>query len=96
MVDTVTSWRANLHNELITLLQQAEQYKATGHLYAAAYRPMCQDENAQIALWLNELELGESLPTMPLALAADWTAPVELEKTYVDVCGRRLPTEYSE
>jgi hypothetical protein len=36
-------------------------------------------------MWLNPLGVGQTLPTVPLALRGAVTVPVELEATYTEV-----------
>ena len=37
----------------------------------------------------NQFNVGDTLPTMPLRLIADYFVPVELELTYTEACRRR-------
>jgi hypothetical protein len=84
VVDIVTNRSANLHNEVIALLGRGEPFllPPTAATYAAAYRPSRQPSGDQIELWPTPLPLGESLPTLPLALRNAATVPVDLEETY--------------
>jgi hypothetical protein len=88
VVDVVTERLANLHNELIRLLEQSETFlfPAETLLYAVAYRPRRQTEGDQIELWLAALGLAQPLPIMPLALRGGPTLPLELEMTYTEAC----------
>jgi hypothetical protein len=88
IVDIFTNRQANLHDELIRLLGQPEQYAfaAETPLYAAAYRPSRRKTGDQIELWLSPLALGQPLPMMPLALRGVATVPLDLETTYTTTC----------
>ncbi|MBI3407976.1 MAG: hypothetical protein HY040_06425 [Planctomycetes bacterium] len=88
----VTSRRANLHNEIVKLLGQADKYliATSVQLYAVAYRPVRRTDNPEIDLWQETLALGQPLPTLPLALTGELCVPVNLDSTYEDVCRRRL------
>lgn len=88
IVDIVTERSANLHDELIALMEQPADYKfsADASLYAAAYRPSRKPSGDQIELWLNPLVLGQALPTMPLPLRGVGTFPLDLEATYQATC----------
>jgi hypothetical protein len=92
IVDIVTSRHANLHDELIELLQANASFRMpTGtSIYAAAYHPLRRDDRAEIDLWKCPLALGDQLPTMPLGLSGVDIVPLELDSTYRDVCRRRL------
>ncbi|MBL8798708.1 MAG: DUF4058 family protein [Planctomycetia bacterium] len=91
IIDIVTSRRANLHNEIMGMLEAAEPYSlpATADLDAVAYRPVLRNEKAEIDLWTETFALGQALPTMPLRLTGDTFVPVEFEATYQEACRRR-------
>jgi hypothetical protein len=87
IVDIVTDRQANLHDELIRLLQQDETFLFPGPspLYAVAYRPVRRDlGDDRVDLWPVPLALGQPFPTLPLALRGGPTLPLELEITYND------------
>jgi hypothetical protein len=84
LVDIVTSYRSNLHNELIDLLHAPAAFAmpADAFLYAVAYGPTRQQESNRIDVWLAPLALGAALPVLPLALLGAAAVPVDLEGTY--------------
>jgi hypothetical protein len=85
IIDVVTERRANLHDELIQLLEQEAAYRFPGHslLYSVAYRPLrTESAGDQIEIRPVALGLGETLPTMPLALRDGPLVLVDLEATY--------------
>jgi Protein of unknown function (DUF4058) len=87
IVDIVTARLANLHNELIRLLEQPADYRfpSDPSIYAVAYRPLHREPSGdQIDLWMVPLTIGQPLPTMPLALRDGPVIPIELEATYSD------------
>jgi hypothetical protein len=88
IVDVVTERRANLHDEIVHLCGQPEGFRFPGSasLYAAAYRPARSAENDQIEIWTSELAVGQSLPTMPLALRGIGIYPLDLDGTYRSAC----------
>jgi Protein of unknown function (DUF4058) len=91
VIDIVTSRRANLHNEIMQVLGHGEAFAmppATA-LYGVAYRPIVRDAQEQIEVWPSPLEVGQSLPVLPLALNAELCVPVDLESTYTSACQRR-------
>jgi hypothetical protein len=90
-LDIVTSRRANLHNELISLLGAGRQFLLPDeHLRAAAYRPTRREVSRdqplveQIEVWHSDLAVGEGLPTLPLGLDKGIMIPLDLEATYTD------------
>lgn len=91
IVDVVTDRHANLHNEIVRKFDGPLSLEMPGdaNLYAAAYRPVTRGKKTEIDVWMNPLRVGDSLPTMPLRLIADYFVPVELEATYTEACRRR-------
>jgi hypothetical protein len=91
IVDIVTNRRANLHNELLQLIEVDEKFDLPeeANLYAVAYRPVLRGEEPQIDLWTATFDLGQPLPVMPLRLTGDLFVPVDLESTYQEACRRR-------
>jgi hypothetical protein len=91
VMDVVTTRRANLHNEILTIMAAADEYRlpAEASLYAVAYRPVRRKERAEIDLWTAEVALGAPLPTLPLRLTGDLFVPVEFEPAYQEACRRR-------
>jgi hypothetical protein len=88
VVDIVKERQANLHDELIRLLEQEETFafpQATP-LYAVAYRPSRRATGDQLEIWPLSLTLGQALPTLPLALRGVATVPVDLDTTYITTC----------
>ncbi len=92
IVDVITERRANLHNEIVERLGAdtlALPEEAT--LYAATYRPIIRKKKMNVDVWVNPLQIGAVLPTMPLRVVAGLFVPVEFEETYVAACrGRKL------
>jgi hypothetical protein len=93
IVDIVTNRQANLHNELVRLLEKSEEFLLPpGPLYATAYRPARRSGDDQIDIWLTPLAVGQALPVMPLALDKGICVPLDLETTYTEARLRsRLP-----
>lgn len=93
IVDIVTDRHANLHDELIQLCNQDARYRfpAASPLYCVAYRPGRTDaEGDRIEIRPFPLQLGQALPSMPLALRGGATVAVELETTYTRTRQRSL------
>jgi hypothetical protein len=95
IVDIVTSRRANLHNDLASLLDMpAESHLDDSPQYAASYQPVQSEAGAEIHIWHETLSLGRPLPELPLPLDKGQSVPLDLEGTYEQTCLRmRLPAE---
>ncbi len=88
VVDTVTTRRADLHGEILSLLGVAPGAVALPPgLSAVSYRaPGREGEEQQLQLWPEALALGEPLPTLPLWIATDFSVPLDLEESYRAAC----------
>ena len=86
VVDVVTSRNANLHDELMTLLGHTEGcvFPTPTPLYATAFRPAHRAGRNEIDLWREALAVGQSLPTLPLAVRGLGYLPIDLEVTYTE------------
>ncbi len=91
VVDVVTNRHANLHNDLMRLMEVAPDldFPPGVILYAAAYRPLRRAEQEAIDLWRRPLTLGAPLPTLPLRLTGDLFVAVDFESAYQEACQRR-------
>lgn len=90
IVDVVTERLANLHDELMRLMEQPEAFlfPGPGHLYAVAYRPVRRPSGDQLDCWPVPLAVGQILPILPLALRGGPILPLDLEATYAEACRR--------
>ena len=93
IIDVVTERSANLHNELVELLDVGEKFQISDtELYAVAYRPIRRPDIERTDVWVASLAIGNSLPLMPLALDRQLCIPLDLEPPYAEACQRsRLP-----
>ncbi len=91
VIDVVTNRHANLHNDIMRLMEAAPDldFPADVTLYATAYRPALRGEQEEIDLWMRPLALGAPLPTLPLRLTGDLFVPVDFEAAYQEACRRR-------
>ncbi len=57
IVDIVTNRRANLHNEILELMERADSLRLAADLslYAVAYRPLRRDKKDVISVWCSPL-----------------------------------------
>jgi len=91
VVDIVTTRRANLHAEIMELLNltQTPHFPPDATLYAVAYQPLRRKGREEIDLWPVPLAIDATLPILPLALTPELYMPVDLEATYMDARRRR-------
>jgi hypothetical protein len=94
IVDVITSRRANLHNEILEIMNDTQNARlpAEMSLYAVAYRPIRRGGKDEIDVWPSPLTIGKPLPELPLSLRADLAIPLDFEATYVEACRRKRLT----
>jgi hypothetical protein len=89
VMDVVTSRVANLHNEIMDLMQTANfRLPADASLYATSYRPVRRDTREEIDAWYQALRIGEALPSLPLFLGGDLSLVMDFEASYQETCQR--------
>jgi hypothetical protein len=91
IVDIVTNRRANLHNEILRVMEAGDALllPPESSLYAVAYRPLRREQGDAIDVWRSPMALGQPLPTLLLGLRADLVVPVDFEATYAEACLRK-------
>jgi len=84
--DTVTTRQANMHNELVTLMQWEDRLQMPDEVWLAAmaYRPARRGGANEIDIWPVPLTIGGPLPVLPLALLGTRAVPLDLEETYTE------------
>jgi hypothetical protein len=83
IIDVVTSRRANLHNEIMDLMETADFHlPAKTGLYATAYRPVRRQKREVIDAWAETFKVGDTLPRLPLFVRSDVSVTVDFEQTY--------------
>ncbi len=94
VVDIVTNRRANLHNEILRVMEADDALRMPPEqsLYAVAYRPLRRGQGDEVDVWRVPLAPGRPLPTLPLGLRADLAVPVDFEATYAEACLRKRLT----
>lgn len=85
VVDVVTTRRADLHAELLGLLE-VDAASTTGPLSAVSYRSVGRESQGQLLAWPATLEVGLPLPTVPLWLAGELAVPLDLEASHHAAC----------
>jgi hypothetical protein len=87
IVDVVTNRLANLHNEILELMQRADfHFPASTKLYAAAYRPVRRETREEIDVWPATFDIGDDLPRLPLYVGPDLAVTVDFEAAYQETC----------
>jgi len=88
VVDTVTARSANLHRQLLELLNISTE--ANGRelpdLYAVAYRTFTVKKKGRVQVWEEPLALGKPLPTLPLWISPELALPLDLDASYRETC----------
>jgi Protein of unknown function (DUF4058) len=95
VIDVVTERQANLHAELMGLLDVngAPPWQSPTGLSAVAYRVTGRNGARQLDSWREPLAVGTALPTLPLWLDADFSVPLRLEESYRAACtSLRIPS----
>lgn len=84
VLDIVTNRQANLHNELVDILNLSEPFRMPAEvaLYAVSYGPMRRQEKNHIDVWMANLAVGSALPLLPLPIRGYRFVPVDLEASY--------------
>jgi hypothetical protein len=94
IIDVVTERSANLHAEVLRLLQSNGEpaWQSPTELYAVAYRVTGADAVRPLETWREALAVGMALPTLPLWLEPDLSVPLQLEESYQAACrSLRIP-----
>ena len=88
VVDTVTTRRADLNAEILTLLGTGyDPARPPSALSATAYWAVGREEETQqLLVWPAPLAVGQSLPTLPLWIAPDFSVPLDLDASYRATC----------
>ncbi|MBA4063520.1 MAG: hypothetical protein C0501_07360 [Isosphaera sp.] len=86
VVDVVTTRRADLHGDLLAALGAEPGGPGPGALSAVSYRSVGRDGDGRLLAWPADLEVGRTLPTVPLWLGSDAAVPLDLEASHRAAC----------
>jgi Protein of unknown function (DUF4058) len=89
IIDSVTSRRGNLHEELFKNLEakgRGRDWKSPTGLNVVSYRAATFRDSPRVEVWPEPLTLGKSLPKMPLWLSNDLWVSLNLEESYLTAC----------
>ncbi len=89
IVDLVTVRNANLYGDLLDLIGQSDPSLAPAPpaLYTAACRWHQIKRSWRLETWVQVMEVGKPLPTLPLWLSPDLAVPLNLELSYLETFG---------
>lgn len=88
IIDIVTTRTQNLYGALLDLIGQTDPSLSpeAPSLYTSACRMTKRNNEWLLETWMQSLELGRTLPTMPLWLADNLAVPLEFEESYEQSC----------
>jgi hypothetical protein len=88
VVDVVTDRKANLHAQLMDVLQHPPglEWQSPTDLSAIAYRAVPWNDGDRLDIWPEVLTIGRPLPPLPLWLDMDLCPAVPLEESYLATC----------
>ena len=88
VVDTVTTRRADLNAEILSLLRiEGEKDDLPSGLSAVSFQlAFAKNEPQQLRIWPLAIALGNNLPTLPLWISSDFSVPLDLELSYQAAC----------
>lgn len=88
IVDIVTIRAFNLYADLVNVLGQTDPSLGIepAPLYAVSCRWPAHGERRLLETWNPPVDLGKTLPTLPLWLADTFAVPLDLEETYEQTC----------
>jgi len=88
IVDVVSNSYFNLYAELLQFLDSTDP--AVGEdppaMYGVTLRLRHEVQRRVMDNWYHPLSIGESLPTLPIWLNADWAIALDLESSYEETC----------
>ncbi len=87
LIDTITSRRANLSNELAARTGMTAPLLNGCHTYVSSFRPTPPDSNSpRLDMWAYPAEVGQRIPSVPLPLASGPPLMIDLDATYTEAC----------
>jgi hypothetical protein len=87
VVDAVTTRHADMHAEILAMLEAAGAGAApAGGPSAVSYRAPGGGSEGVLQAWPFALEVGQALPTVPLWLGGEIAVPLDLEASHSATC----------
>jgi hypothetical protein len=82
----VTTRRADLHSDLLAGLGVGGEDGGPETLSATSYHSIGRDVEGKLLIWPTTLQIGQTLPTMPLWIGPDASIPLDLEASHRAAC----------
>jgi hypothetical protein len=86
VIDVVTTRRADLHSDLLAALGVGAEDGGWETLSATSYRSIGRDVEGKLLIWPATLQIGQTLPTMPLWIGPGASIPLDLEVGHRAAC----------
>ena len=89
IIDILSLPAFNFHNQLLEVLDIKKGFfkDSKKPLYSAAYHQISSQENKPaVEFWRYALTVGDSLPNLPLFITSEIAVPVDLERSYMEMC----------
>lgn len=87
IIDVMTRRGGRFFDELLALLQLSAQGAPNEfELSAAEHRVVRREARCELESWVERLSIGSELPIVPIWLAPDLAAPLDLDPTYTAMC----------
>jgi hypothetical protein len=88
IVDIVSTMQFNLYGELLNFLESTDPALSDEPppMYAATVRSRYEDKRKMLDTWYHPLEIGGTLPTLPVWLKESLAISLELEASYEETC----------
>ena len=82
IIDVVTVPRFDLFTELLLMLREQPPAPPDSECYTTTSRLRTDGESERLEHWHQKLEIGRTLPTIPIWLSETLAVPLDLEATY--------------
>lgn len=86
VVDVVTTRHADMHTEILAMLEADSVAAGSGGLAAVSYRSVGGEADGFLQVWPTTLSVGNALPTLPLWLNGEVAVPLDLEASHTAAC----------
>ncbi len=86
VVDVVTTRHADMHTEVLAMLEADTGEGGPDGLAAMSYRAIGREQEGQLQAWSFALGVGQPLPTVPLWLNGELAIPLDLEASHTAAC----------
>jgi hypothetical protein len=93
VVDVVTTRHADMHAEILAMLEVESGAAPASGMAAVSYRSLGGEADGLLQAWPVTLAVGQALPTVPLWLGGEIAVQLDLEASHSAACvDLRIPT----